>query len=136
MKQLHFKTRKGEFLLVEDDGNFPRDFPYELYEGIGYIDDLTDGDKWDVVEPSNGGEYFKNYEEYGYEYTTASESFDSLLKSLDVHFENHFGSEPDNFATPYTDIFTVAKRFKKYLEWQQAQSKVWKKSNTYLFKKI
>lgn len=130
MKKKHFKTSKGEFFLVEDDGNFPRDFPYEFYEGIGYIDDLTEDQAKEVVGGvSNGMKVSSPQSSYKYK-------LNRLLHSLDVHFENPMGEEPDNFVTPYTDMFTVAKRSKKHLEWQQAQSKLWNKSNTYLFKKI
>lgn len=129
MKKLHFKTSKGEFLLVEDDGNFPRDFPYEFYEGIGYIENLTEKQADSIVDEGDAtpsSDRYKNgYKCYltgedDYWCETALESFNDLLESLDVHFENPISNDDRS-------------RFAEWVEWRK---KVWDKENTYLFRKI
>lgn len=140
MKKLEFKTSKGEFLLVERNEESFKGFPNGLYELFGNIEQFTEEQADDIVKfghycPHNYT-YHKGYWDVETnifkEHDTALNSLHSLLKSNGVVFENPLGNEPKKLVFLGSQIVTTI----EWDRWQEAQSKVWNKSQTYLFKKI
>ena len=111
MKKLEFSTSKGEFIIAEID-SFDLGVMTGLYEYLGRMESISDHVIEDIIGKKD------------------------LIKSLGILFENPLGEEPENFATPYTDFYTIAKRSAKHSQWKQFEDKVWDKSKTILFKKI
>lgn len=105
---------------------------------VGRLPELDDGLKWDIVGAGRSGEYFRDYENDGYEYATAKESFDSLLKANGVVFVNPLGAKPKRINGGIGGISKQQdEENKKQIEaWHDAQDKVWSREQTYLFKKI
>jgi hypothetical protein len=73
---------------------------------------------------------------------TAKESFFSYLESQGVYFENPFGkiepelSEDDLWGNAEQDTQVFAALNYQIDKWQEAEDKVWKLNNTYLFEII
>lgn len=137
MKKLHFKTGKGDFMIVEDDGNFPRDLPHDFYEKIGYIGQLTEERAKQIVDNIKSGTVLGKlvtkldderidiytHERASTRFLSAINCLISLLKANDVHFEN-----------PYPDVGLIPSYEQKL--YRDFKDKVYNKSKTYLFRKI
>lgn len=81
MKTHEITTSKGEFLLVDDDGKFPRDFPHDFYHKIGYVNNLSEEDAKGVL-----GSF--NTSRYGNYLPTWKLRLEALLKSKGIDINN------------------------------------------------
>ena len=165
MKTKQITTSKGDFLLVElpegvsarygdtiERTNLLPDLPDGLWLHISRIDGVTEKQASEVVYSCHIDDFQRVYCDYlqgtFMGLSTALQSFNSLLKANGVLFENPlvenppsitdrkyvFEDHPELVGNPTETDFDL---FEKDLEeWQEAQSKVWSKERTYLFKKI
>lgn len=140
MKQIEFKTSKGEFLVIE----FPqvlkelsisragmqvpqKDGSHLFISGnftpLGYIPDITEEQAKEVVSSLVKNEQGAK----SYVYTLIQ-----LLKTKGVVFDNPLGNEPKKLVFLGSQMVTTI----EWDKWIDTQSKVRNKNNTYLFKKI
>src|SRR5690606_16740301 len=95
MKELNFKTSKGNFILVDDEPRLKKFIPRDLCELVGVVKDITEEQFAGVVNSDDdyGVTMFQNYVttsmDYFDEQINAKESFESLINSLGYYlFEN------------------------------------------------
>lgn len=154
MRKKYFNTSKGEFMIVEDNGGLPPDFIHKFYEGVGYLDNITEEQAENVVEYHATLKKFKNYSTESTSATSvftmesALASLNSLLKLSEILFRNPYDNTDDRFKTkepvcflgvrPCNHIKLSNGEFRECicLKWEETQKNVWDKSRTYLFKKI
>lgn len=143
MKKLHFKTTKGEFVIVEDDGNFPKDFPHGIYEKIGYLETITEDQAKEIVDTAiDACEHLTGYSNYTkknwtdkpFLYETALQSLYSLLESIGVLWEEDLCKDEieKELGIFGHDIGLTEPDFKDYC---RDNKNVFNKSRTYLFRK-
>lgn len=89
MKELNFKTSKGNFILVDDEPNLKKFIPWDLCEFVGIVKDMTEEQFSAVVENSiySGlyAHYVKDVSVNIYCYKSAEDSFNTLIRSLDIY---------------------------------------------------
>lgn len=86
MKELKFKTSKGNFILVEDEPKLTKFIPWDLCELVGIVKDMSEEDFEEIVDSPSNNHLECTYKDYQQNsetvYFFAKESFESLVKSL------------------------------------------------------
>jgi len=121
MKELQFSTEKGNFILIEDDAKLKQFIPWDLCELIESVKNMTEEQFAEIVDDRRvfQSPYIKDmlncytdYSESTFVFTSAKESFESLVKSLGWHlWENPVGKNPSK------ECMGAA------LSWEQSESK-------------
>jgi hypothetical protein len=144
--QLEFQYPTHEFrgLQCYDNICLPKE---NNYKSIGKLTDITEDQfkEWVEVKRISFGKIFyhdyQNKSEWLYVKGTAKESSFSYLEKKGIYFENphkfplitdkEFYDEPYSGLGFYPEIYGHAIK-----RWQEAEDKVWKLNNTYLFEII
>lgn len=110
---------------------------------IGKLTDITESQFVEWVEAYTSLENrFRNYTAPAYiEFLmkTAKESFFSKLQADEIYFENPLGEKPvldkeSLWGSPEQDTQAFAALNYQIDKWEEAESKIWQLSQTYLFK--
>ena len=129
MKTLELELKKKVFIVdttapieaIEIDG-------YEfLCKGSELTEEIASElvDYWQNM--ANDGFIFENYKDNIPKKLITKESFISAVESKGFHWlENPYGKEPECYATPYTDIYTIQKRANRHKQWQEAEEKTFR----------
>jgi len=105
---------------------------------IGKLTDITEEqfEKWVDGIQRDDYELFWKYTKPkdGYWLETAKESFFSKLEAEEIYFSNPHDKPEDHFYTSYWEKENGEQEWNEAIsEWQEAESKVWNKDNTYIF---
>ena len=132
MKKLEFKTSKGEFILLDCDTDGRIKLPTDIeYQELGRVKDMTEEQFAEVVDNRLvfQSQYIKdmlncytNYSDPTFVFTSAKESFESLVKSLGWYlWENPLDSTKYLFGEGKDQNNFFVRLPKR--KWQEAESK-------------
>lgn len=142
IKKLEFETRKGKFLIVENNLSILIQILHYLYQRIGLLSGLTEEQASEIVDSltwnfTNGtsGKSYRNYlakSEFDFQpvVPTALESLHSLIKS-----KGWFTSNPIQSTKPPDDLrfYDNQEDMEKCItDWHEAESRTL--HNTVVFK--